>query len=299
MLKKTAALFTITLLMLVAIPCFASANGPPPDTSITIMVVNPPAEAAYIDILVDKSLKEINAASPNPDVFAAYPIIVNSELVSCDSDGYVSYSLFYEHDAYSNAQFLNLEFHQRSGNKFSGAFDFDINSIKIVLLDGSGKILQISDTVVLAQPDDHIHTPTSIVSYDYNSNIAKVKFLVDTSSITFVVMMFMAVFRMLFSTGVEIIIAVPFKIKRIKVLVIVNIITQTIISLGIPIVTMLMSYTVSVVIFEILIYILEFFAYLNFLREPKWKKVLLYTVTANTASLLLGLLLNSMGFFWA
>jgi hypothetical protein len=302
-MKRLFTILSIALLIMLAVPCFAVANGPPPDSTITIFIQNAPSVAAYVDILVDKTLPEVKYGQPNPAVVTKYPALKDSPLVGLDSNGYVSYSLYYYRDySYDYDTVYTLPISRNEGNRFSGYPDADIHSIKIALLEGSGEILRISDVIPLI-PDSHLSSVASIVHYDSQSDTAKVHFPIDISSEYYswgmIELFFIALVRILFSTGIEILIALPFKIKPIWVILVVNLFTQVIISIGIPMLSIQASYFIAVMVFEVFVYVTEFLAYMKFTREPKWRKVLLYTVVSNTSSLVLGLFMNSTGLFLA
>lgn len=303
-MKRISAVALIVLLLMLILPTNALADSPPPDMTITIKVNHAPAEVAYIDILVKDNLPEVNKTMPNPLISKQYPSLANSELYGCDSGGYVSYSLYYTRPESNNLGSLNdeIKYNHSGQNHFSGVMNTDIESIKIVLLNSSGKILRTSEAIQL-KPHDNMHDfLTPKVNYDFNTSKAQVQLPTISAMgvpLTIIALIFSGLIRIALSTGIEVLVALPFRIKPLRVIVLANIVTQVIISFGIPITTIYASYTLSVILFEILTYLLEFGAYMKFTKEPKWGKVLFYTITANTASLLLGLLLNSAGLFWA
>jgi hypothetical protein len=107
--------------------------------------------------------------------------------------------------------------------------------------------------------------------------------------------LFMGISRIAFSVIIELLIAVLFSLNRKGIILLTNLITQ----LGM---TTVMSFTFlpyiqMLIIMEAIIYISEFAIYKLEYNEVKTKTILLYTITANTASLLLGLLFNFLGIF--
>ena len=55
-----------------------------------------------------------------------------------------------------------------------------------------------------------------------------------------------------------------------------------------------LSYLISVVILEIAVYMLEYLVYRRWIKSFPAKKIVAYTITANTVSLLLGMLMNDL-----
>ena len=288
MLKKIAAILSLMLLFMIVIPCYANANGPPQAWDLQIKVYDASPELIYMDVFVLKTLEDINIDIPNPEFFMRYPGLKNSDIINLEIDGYVSYSLYFK-DAISN----NIA-EGRDYFKFAEGHLKKIKTFKIVTLDANGKILKISDTVSL-KPKKGFYLAQPPVVYSYINNSCEINFIEGYSYKALILLM--SLLRICLSIFIETMIAIPFLIRPIRMIILTNLITQVFISIGLPIVSIFFPYAICLVVFEILIVFIEYFTYIKFAHEPKKVKVFVYTLTANAVSLSLGSLLNALGVF--
>ena len=90
---------------------------------------------------------------------------------------------------------------------------------------------------------------------------------------------------------VELLIAMLFKIKDYKVIFITNLITNSLLQLAIMRYLPIMGSMIILVIFELIVFVLEYLVYLKCLRNIEHKKKLAYTFLANLATALLTLII--------
>lgn len=313
-MQKFKTLFFILALMifsfLIAPSYTAYADSPAPPSYFYSYVSKADSNVKYTEILVKISKSSKYYTDLNTSNSAPYGFNKSTPIVAYNKDGYVSVSFHYI-KVHVDPSILTAD------SRISEIIEFKNNgepintitdSIKIALLDKSGNVLKVSNAVSV-KPTANNTFPRS-VKYDAGSTTPSIEFekYYGTNHVTnygtnhgtssaasgtyyLTAFMLLACFiRMIISTGIETLIAVPYKIKPLWKIIVVNIITQvllfSLIAFG------GLDYTVAVIAGEILVYISEYVAYIFLFRNISKAKLALYTVTANTASLAVGLILN-------
>ena len=285
------AVFSFLLLLVAAMSLSAltaSANSPAPPTYFDYTVINAEENVKFADVLIKIAPGDADYAYFNRDNPVSEMVEVNSKIVTYHEDGYRSMSFHYAYAVSS----LQLQ----GAIKIINSLPInDITpSIKIALLDADGNILKISPEISVI-PDSYQLSPRA-VRYDAVSDTLEVQFVKDSfyggpyMSIWF---SFTVLFQMALSILCEALIALAFRLRPVYKIILVNIVTQ------VAFVSCILwggfDYLTVLIVGESVIYVAEFLAYLLLLREqPKWR-LAVYTVVANTASLLLGYFLNSFG----
>lgn len=156
------------------------------------------------------------------------------------------------------------------------------------MLDENGNILKISKEIsIISQTKNRF---ARAVNYNANGDVSSIRFEY-TYNQNYIISVFL---RMLISVTTETLIAILFKIKPLYKIIIVNIITQValiafVLFSGLP-------YATTMIIGEIVVYTSEYLAYIMMFKSVSKSKLAIYTMTANTATLLLGLLFNQLHF---
>lgn len=141
----------IVLVLLFIIPVQSVYAAMRKAQSITLDISNIPEEAAYIDVLMDFENGE-NYIKFNQDNMILYSFDTD-ELSKYNQDGFVSVSCHYNgiktdmHIKEGKTTFIDQNTHRLFLNR---------NNIKIAVLDKSGHIIQLSDTVKLNENDIYL-----------------------------------------------------------------------------------------------------------------------------------------------
>lgn len=303
-MKKASKLLSVLILLAIlvcALPVSVSANSPGPAVHLTVVFSNLPENAVYADILIKIQESDPNYVAFQPNEFAD-DVQDAQELVNYSVDGFRSFTYHYK-DAMSNmklepyyddlyyADFCNgSEFH----NFLTQYEDLRKNysDVKVVLLDKDFQILVVSgDSQSLK--DGKIATFDGQLSYDAASDRLEADTRMSYSGLFFLIMGILLVVLFIFlSVGTEVVTALLFRLrgKRLVAIVIVNACTQ--ITMRILYLALPFTYLLETIILEVLVYSAEFIVYKKRFKDVSTAKILAYTVTANTASLLLGILLD-------
>lgn len=296
--KKLLLILSLVIISSLIAPLFiAYADSPAPPNYFHCYVTNADSNVTNTDILI-----KINNDSPNYTDFNtsnsnAQGFDSSAQIVTYNQDGYMSLSFHYKNvDSLRSVQRedLSIEKHIILNNGYKPISTIT-NSIKIALLDKDGNVLKVSDAVSI-MPKDNTTYPRS-VNYNAAGETPKITFAQYYSGYnnnysivisTLFILAFLA--RMLISTSIETLIAVPFKIKPFWKIVVVNIVTQLLLLLLLAFGGL--SYINAVIIGEILVYISEFAAYIFLYKNISKRRLALYTIVANSASLAVGLIFN-------
>ena len=268
------------------LPLTAYANSPPPPSHFYVQIDNPPENAVYADILIKLDAQSDGYTPFNSGNGTRQGITAESEIVRYGHDGYVSLSFRYD-KVYSDIKLENFIYFEM--NPASQSIDKITESLKVALLDKDGNILQISPPINTTPPSNQFARE---LIYDADGTLFEIRFNdFYRGSVNLLFPIFLLVFgRMLLSIGVETLIAVPFKIKPLRKIAIVNFITQ--IALIAFICFSGLNYIYAVIVGEIFVYLSEGAAYMLMFKSVKKTRIIIYTITANTATLIIGLMMN-------
>lgn len=306
--RQGFGLLLLLLLVLFALPMPVSANSPPPAPWYTFELQNPPEGTVYMDLLIwiaetDPHYSHLESENL-PASFGE-----SAQIVTYCQDGFRSYTFHYA-GAKSRIR-LNpdnkVTFFVDSTKVLSAEIESvaqqhkeDIENrgtVRLALLDAQGNILQVSD--------DHAITPTGLFSYsvgsfryDARQDVLEMK----TRSNVGIVLLFLLVGigGMVATCVIEWFVALAFDgIKDYSSLTVAtNIVSQLIMRIGQMLLHRLMflfheaiAYLAMVAVLEILVYTGELLFYSRMMKGVSRKRCLAYTVCANTASLLAGLIL--------
>lgn len=302
-MKKSSRLLALLLtliLMLPLIPLEASANSPPPLPYYMFQIRNLPVNAVYVDLLIplDKSDESYVEADSGklPEDFSP-----DAEIVNYFEEGFRSYTFHYLNAAADISVdeegcvyfFADSAFVMGQGGEVRYSHEqeiYELGTIRLAVLDRFGNILQVSPVLTLTRRN----------MFEYLQN----KFLYDMQTQEFVVKsresffgttlyMFVSVLGTILTCSLELLVAVPFGIQKHRrgMIFWTNVVSQALMYvLYIVLYSVIFwKYRYVVILLEVLVYTGEYLWYSWRIHDVSRRKILLYTVTANTASLMLGM----------
>ena len=287
----------IVILTLSLLPFTVSANSPPPAPWYTIMLEDLPEGTFYVDMLIqlpqdDPCYQEI--VSDNlPDTFSE-----DAQILTYCQDGYRSYTFHYR-DAISDitpGTSLTVTFcYDRWASQNPDHIE-DIENrgdFRLALLDVHGNILKIS-----ACTPQYQHILSSTITNTFHYNAAADTLIRQTEPIwgSFLGFLLLIDCTIAVTCLLEVLTAFAFGLRKYGWMILrTNLVSQIIMWLLFLIFGSPAFLTIPVIIvLEIGIYVLEYRYYRNKMQDISRKKCLLYTVTANTVSLVFGPVLMFM-----
>jgi hypothetical protein len=265
-----------------------SANGPPPRTYLPVSLHNLPENAVYADLLIPMSRQDEKYVWANYGALKGQ-LTDQSEIVRYDNDGYVSYTFHYRY-AYSRIEIQNNEVRFFLGDASHMRDISAMGDMKLAILDAEGTILKISEKFSL-EPKSFLAVSLGSVSYDVAANAVSLN--TKTESVVIVVYCIISLCGLIMTVLIEIAVAWFFHF-RVKTVCWVNVVSQLIMRAAALLLygIILPNYLICVLILEVIVYVREYRVYRYFLWEHTRKKQIAFVLTANTLSLLYGLLVN-------
>lgn len=289
MLKQNRCLILalFILLALVIVPQSALANSAPPPPFCVVELGNLPQEACYVDLLVPltENDKAFCAADTLPDGFTK-----NTPIVSYCENGYMSYTFHYTG---SSSRFVIQDSRVTFFEENMVHYNLFRNGVqlKLAVLDSSGNILQISAPFSL---DDigFLNSQTGWVYYDGATQEVEIG-QTESGVATF---FFITVGGIVVSVACEVIVALCFRIKKIKAVMRVNLVSQVLMRMLFFLLngTLVFSYVFLIFVLELLVYWAECAVYSRIELDYSGIKIKKFTLVANAASLIVGLVLTNI-----
>lgn len=282
-MKKIVAVFLLLCMMSCLLPLQAHANSPAPMPELYFELHNLPEGTVYVDLAVKAPKKQITELAQQPPE----GLSEDCPLVRGEHDGYVSYTFRVRGsrssivpDAYNCVSFAHEDEIPKWGK------------IRLVMADAQGQIIQIS------QPFDIM--PKGIFEYasnycDYDASSDSLQMDTYVLSVAGLLYILISLFGIALTCGVEWLVGLFFRITAANggTILKTNACSQVAMRILFLLLYSLIPRYVPVMVFlEILVYVGEFFVYQKCMYGVSKTKCLWYVFTANTASLLLGLLLN-------
>ncbi len=165
------------------------------------------------------------------------------------------------------------------------------SQIKISLLDENKNVMKTSDAASIVPMGRNLFAKG--VTFDASGTALTVDFFRNYYSDISLFMLYTFLIIPAVSTVIETLIAIPFQIKPLRRIVIVNIITQILLIIFIFIFSPDFRYTSAVILGEIIVFVAEYVAYIFLFKNKSKANLSVYTFVANTASLIFGLSLNA------
>jgi hypothetical protein len=287
-----------------AAPITGYANSPMPAKSISVEITNNPEASVYADLLIQINPESVEYTVFNDTNGQLFDIYYDSPIAQYTENGFASFTFHYLGSvsnivlaSNSNSPYYLYADFTRIANddtQFNNVLA-NYHIIKIVLLDKSGNILKISDALDINPKKPGYFVGT--LHYDANSGYANAGYFERSGFMVFFNFLLIFIFfvpiipMIIISIVVELVTALPFKIKPVWKILVVNIITQIILVAFMSFCSL--PYIQTLIIIEVFVYISEFGAYTLLFKNISKLKLALYTVTANTVSLAIGILLNT------
>lgn len=284
------------------------ANSPAPARCFTISPEHVPAEAEYLELLIPMSQEDPYYRSFNQSAAEKTGLTEDAPIARyVDEDGYISYS-FHMAGAVSEMKLEDRGFEEEiyfSQSFGDGAYagsqthleyiQENFGTIKAALLDGQGNILAVSEAASVV-PGRHGYLAGTI-AYDcadgslspsmfegYGKNVLLAVLVLLLLLASFVV-------RAAFTGLVECLVGLIFQIRPLRTVFLVNIVSNIIFNLLLAIGTAMfyVPYLYFVIVGEAAVVWAEYQVYRRKLVSCQPRRILVFTVVANLASLLLGI----------
>jgi hypothetical protein len=296
----TIALFISILILL--FPIIAHADSPAPPLSVNISVTNAPDTVAYYDLLVPANMPWMKAGKINLKFMALHPEMAGSQLANYNDSGFISYTMYFQADDIlnSNPDFPKILHHdaQTYNSRSFPAYDSvsfpetrynAVSQFMIAAVDSNGNILKISP---MYNTDKIRIGMITGFTFDYQQNTVQAN---TTGEFGFYLALFLlGGFRIGYSVLIEMLIAVPFKIRPLSLVAILNVFSEIVLTAGMFIFSIFgISYVQSLILFEALVLLIEFLGFIKFTKNISKGRITLYVFAANAASLAFGLWLNT------
>ena len=299
-MKRISGIVAVLLLLMLLLPIHATANSAPYyNAGYKFLLEELPNEAAYVDLLIqldetDEFYVPLNKSNL-PDGMAE-----DAQIVSYCEDGFRSYSLHYKNAfsyirvAIGNSVRFALDdndsvIYGSIPDRLDELIDEE-GSIRLAILDKEGNIIQISKEFTLVHKQIFRR-----ISGDFTYNARTDTFTAEESSLPFEVAVYIvfALIGMVFTVITEYLVSIPFGLWKDegKTIVLTNIISQMAMHLLYILLygVLFWQYIQAVLLLEILIYAGEYMFYRCAFWPPNRKKALVFTLTANTVSLLVSI----------
>lgn len=300
-IKRLGAVLLILVLLLPAMAVPASANSPGISPWYEVRLTNLPEGTVWVDLLI-----RLPESDPQyvPLTQKQLPkgLSRDAHIISYCEEDYRSYTYHYR-DALSvtkvgeSSRVLFFTTGAARENEDTVRFDYADEiyrrgKIRLAMVDGNGNILKVSQPLSLGQ-DRFLFVPTGGFAYDGAADTLEVSGYVSVFS--WMAYLLLAAAGMALTCFAEKQTAALFDLKKRygKLIVRTNLISQLGMHLGYVLLYGLVfwQYKYATVLLELAVYAGEYLVYRRKMQEIPRKKRLAYVLTANTASLVLGLLL--------
>lgn len=299
--KRFLSLFLLLSLLVVILPITASANSPAPSPVCVFGLSNLPQGTVYVDLLIPLDSTDFNYVALVEENLTE-GISVDSEIVAFHQDGFCSYTFHYRDaksvirvDAKGKVLFFSTDLLDYDAPRYGHQqWVYENEQIRLAMLDAQGNILKLSPVLTLR--------PREFSSYmlgNFNYNAEAEVFVVESavSTMAGLIYFFLCGVALVLTVILESLLAVPFRLRMYSPLIRrTNVVSQVLMHACYILLYRFLfwKYTLATLVLEVLVYAGEFLFYRWKMADVSWKRCLLYTVTANTVSLLVGMLLLSI-----
>jgi len=297
------------MLVLLGVSSPALANGPPPPPWLNVELRNLPENAVFADILIEIGEGDPNFIHVNEGNLARFGLYAQAEIVGLNVDGFMSFTFHYRDAAaeiYIDEHRVRLAgrgrvaFGRGEGHRGFGEQLADLRrnyrDMKIVLLDYAGNVISVSDQFTLPEERQE-GMLVNLHGLDYDHQTGEVRLRAHVNSFVLFGAFLLVPVIMLFSIGIEIVVGrlFGFSGKKLLLILCVNAGTQAAMWLAYFGFMARLPHLVAIIILEMCIYVTEFVVYRksSIMADESTRKILLYTIIANTLSLILGVIV-----FW-
>ncbi len=293
---KILRIILLPVILAFSLSCSVFANAPAPEDHLTVYLSALPSDAVYADLLVRMDPSDSNYVS---DQQTSWDVPPSAEILSYSEDGYYSFTFHYR-DAKSNiiAERYNDTYHTVTFCKGTEEEGFltqyeklcmSYGDVKIAVLDENFDLITVSPSFVLPEDD----TPRFFYG-DVYFEIAASRVDVPTGFNAYYTLIggFVSMQVLFFSVLLEMLVAFFFRLRGKKLLEVFLVNLGTQFAMRLLYFALPFSYWIETAVLEILVYSGEFLIYKKRWCEIGTGKIVMYTIVANTISLLLGVLLD-------
>ena len=300
-MKNLKKLFFIVVIVTILASSFVLpvfANAPMPADHLTVVLSNLPDDAVYVDLLV-----KINQDDPNFVDFQSNnysdSVSKSSEIVSYSDGSFYSFTFHYKnsksnikiehyYDDLYYVDFCNGLNYQDYLTQYESLRNH-YRDVKVALLDKDFNIIVVSESIQLPK-ENNAFVFDGKICFDFNTNSLDFDTRINPYFVVFGG--FFSILIMLMSIGTETVISLlfGFRGRQTLTILIVNICSQIIMRLLYLVLPF--TYLIETIILEVCVYTAEFFIYKKYFKGTSVIKLVGYTLTANTLSLLLGIFLD-------
>lgn len=297
-LKKLFFIVVIVTILASSFVLPVFANAPMPADHLTVVLSNLPDDAEYVDLLV-----KINQDDPNFVDFQSNnysdSVSKSSEIVSYSDGSFYSFTFHYKnsksnikiehyYDDLYYVDFCNGLNYQDYLTQYESLRNH-YRDVKVALLDKDFNIIVVSESIQLPK-ENNAFVFDGEIRFDFNTNSLDFDTRINPYFVVFGG--FFSILIMLMSIGTETVISLlfGFRGRQTLTILIVNICSQIIMRLLYLVLPF--TYLIETIILEVCVYTAEFFIYKKYFKGTSVIKLVGYTLTANTLSLLLGIFLD-------
>lgn len=297
-LRELLIVFALASVFIFSFALPVSANAPAPADHLTAVLSNLPKDAVYADLLIKIREDDPNFVDFQPNIYSNV-ISKSSEIVRYSDDGFYSFTFHYKDSQsdiriehyYDGAYYVNFAEgfeYQEYLTQYENLLNH-YRDVKIALLDKDFNIILVSEAAQLPKENKALVFDGAIY-YDFHTNSLDCDTRINPYFIVFGG--FFSILIMLISVGTETLASFLFKFreKQTGIILIVNTCSQVIMRLLYLVLPF--TYFVETIILEILVYTGEFVIYKKHFKKTSTWEIVVYTITANTLSLLLGIFLD-------
>jgi len=292
---------SLIILVFLGMPTPVLANGPPPPPWLEIDVRNLPEDAIFADILIRIGEVDPNFIGVNKNNLSLFGLSAQAEIVGFNANGFMSFTFHYRDavaEIYTDEHkvvFARGEWFRELEGQF-GDLRRNYSDMKIALLDYAGNVISVSDQFTLPRELER-GMPVTFRGLSYDHQTGEVRVFAHVNSLAMAFRIIFIVVIVLLSIGIEVVTGLFFRFSRRKLglILCVNMGTQTAMWIAYFGFMWQLPHIVAVIILEVCIYVTEFVVYRksSIMADESTHRILLYTVIANTTSLVLGIVV-----FW-
>ena len=298
-MKKRWIAFFLLFLLLALMPGTALANAPAPRPGLTITLWSAPTQAAGIDLLVELSPQDENFSACNEELLKRAGLTMESSLALYSKYGFYSYLAHWK-DAGSFFEIEDEHAHFWPDWECREQYELVCKSgrlFKLALFDKEGELIAVSEPIN-TDPKTEKKYFSGHVSWQLEYQTTDVSFRNKYDGITvfFATLFWAVLFASTITVIVETLIGRCFRLKPLGHIVKMNLLSNVIFNFavwdfadmrGFP-------YGWTVAAGEVLVVVCEYFWLRRVYRETPRKRIFIFTLTANAASLAIGLTLNAI-----
>ncbi|MCL2108576.1 MAG: hypothetical protein FWH20_04430 [Oscillospiraceae bacterium] len=303
---KRVIIFTTIVMLALSLTLTVSANSAPPAPLLFFSFSNLPGGIVYADLLIKINPDDPKYTPLNTQNLEYYNFSAESDIVLYNQDDFRSFTFHYKDSAssieiggdhgYGRRGSVIFGYNREFGEFFNQFEDLMKNyrEVKLAFLDHEGAIVSISNAFLLPKETKFLNFQNHL-TYDYLTG--KVVPLRSVNPWFVMFSIFITGFFVGLSIGVEVLTAVLFRFKsgkKLEFIALVNFGTQLIMRFFY--ILLPLPHILSIILLEILVYSSEFYIYRKSktMADEKTVKLLIYTIVANTLSLVAAIFLRGL-----